>query len=496
MSLLSSSLRGTSYLIGLQAGSRLLTFALNQLILRYTNPSIFGFATIQLELLLSTVLFLCREGCRVAVQRLPASSDAKVSQVVVNLSYLPVLAGLLLSTACTTLFLYTASEESAAIPYFHHSVILYALSTIVELASEPGYNTALHQMDYKTRASCEGVAVLVRCLTAFAVARYGGQSIGALGFACGQFAYSATLLCMYLIKARCHWRPARIDNIWVNTELLMLSFWNTLQSVLKHILTEGDKLMISYFCSNAEQGKYALSANYGGLLARMIFQPVEEATRSYFSNQLPSDLKDRKGRLQQARFMMSLMLRIYLLASMIMVCVLPPVITSLLPSIVGPTWSAIVPVLAWYVYYIPILAVNGILEAFITATASTSLLKQQSILWIICSIAFGIFGFAGRHLGAIGLVLANCGNLSIRIAWAGYHTARILSMNLATFEILPNPGTIAVLIGLGSVIRSLDNADLRQYLISLAASGLVSMSLVVLFENSWAKKKYIAFKSQ
>src|SRR5277367_6786292 len=65
----SVSAKGASYLILLQLFTRLLTFTFNQLLLRHTTPQIFGFATIQLDLLSSTLLFLSREGFRIALQR-------------------------------------------------------------------------------------------------------------------------------------------------------------------------------------------------------------------------------------------------------------------------------------------------------------------------------------------------------------------------------------------------------------------------------------------
>src|SRR5579871_5739926 len=68
-SVLSTSARGASYLILLQLFTRVLTFTFNQLVLRHTTPAIFGFATIQLELLSNTILFVSREGFRIALQR-------------------------------------------------------------------------------------------------------------------------------------------------------------------------------------------------------------------------------------------------------------------------------------------------------------------------------------------------------------------------------------------------------------------------------------------
>ena len=50
---------------------RVLTFTLNQLLVRFVDPEVFGLASIRFELILSTVLFLSREGLRLAMIRLP-----------------------------------------------------------------------------------------------------------------------------------------------------------------------------------------------------------------------------------------------------------------------------------------------------------------------------------------------------------------------------------------------------------------------------------------
>ena len=51
---------GARHLIMSNAFQKACTFGLNQIMLRYSGPEIFGLASIELELLLSTLLFLSR----------------------------------------------------------------------------------------------------------------------------------------------------------------------------------------------------------------------------------------------------------------------------------------------------------------------------------------------------------------------------------------------------------------------------------------------------
>ncbi|CAN0508981.1 unnamed protein product, partial [Ectocarpus sp. 12 AP-2014] len=73
------------------------------------------------------------------------------------------------------------------------------------------------------------------------------------------------------------------------------------QSLLKHVLTEGDKIVLARATSSGhgchrhsgggcsqggtlyEQGVYAIASGYGSLAARLLFQPLEEAARLMFS---------------------------------------------------------------------------------------------------------------------------------------------------------------------------------------------------------------------
>lgn len=95
---------------------------------------------------------------------------------------------------------------------------------------------------------------------------------------------------------------------WVDNGKLKLAGALAGQSLLKHVLTEGDKIVLARATSLGpgcvdgghgsggvaragcgqggslyEQGVYAVASGYGSLAARLLFQPVEEAARLMFS---------------------------------------------------------------------------------------------------------------------------------------------------------------------------------------------------------------------
>jgi hypothetical protein len=52
-------------------------------------------------------------------------------------------------------------------------------------------------------------------------------------------------------------------SLWFDRGLLRLSLSMTMQSLVKHFLTEGDKFVITQISPLADQGGYAVASNYG-----------------------------------------------------------------------------------------------------------------------------------------------------------------------------------------------------------------------------------------
>lgn len=200
-----------------------------------------------------------------------------------------------------------------------------------------------------------------------------------------------------------------------------------LQNGFKYVLTQGDGLLIAALASLRDQGAYALASNYGGLIARMLFQPIEETSRNLFAQLCADPPPEKQGEekaaskvsKQRAATLLQDILRFYNIMSLLAFSI-GPTLAPMLLRVVQPRWADTEAsnVLAIYCYYIPLLAINGVTEAFVAATASNEDLYYQSLF-------MGVFfvGFAGSayyclnvlHLGAVGLVWANCVNMGLRI---------------------------------------------------------------------------------
>lgn len=190
--------RGATYLILLQVGSRLVTFALNQLLIRYMSPALLGAST-QLELYAISVLYFARDSLRVALQR-HSSPQKNAYQTVVNMAYLAIALGIPLSAGLGFLYLRACPED---IPYLRQSLYVYGVAIVLELCTEPAFAAAQHGMQYGIRASAETVATVVRCVVTLSVAIWASRwevFSGVLPFTAGQLAYALALFIVYFVK--------------------------------------------------------------------------------------------------------------------------------------------------------------------------------------------------------------------------------------------------------------------------------------------------------
>jgi oligosaccharide translocation protein RFT1 len=202
---LSTSLVTGRALILLQLLSRLLTFGLNQALVRLAPPEVFGTAAIQFDLICSTILFLSREGVRNALLRASgpvahreddpkgrmSAREAEMKEHA--LATLPLYLGILISILVAGVYTYTLPDSTARQADFHLSLALYVLSALLELAIEPLHIRALRSdpPDIRTRVQAEGGMAIVKAVvtvgTVVLLDRMGkGRPL--LAFALGQMA--------------------------------------------------------------------------------------------------------------------------------------------------------------------------------------------------------------------------------------------------------------------------------------------------------------------
>ncbi|KAK0617521.1 oligosaccharide translocation protein RFT1, variant [Immersiella caudata] len=579
--------RGASLLILLQVVSRAVTFIANQLLLRFLTAQLLGVAT-QLEVYYLSVIFFARESLRVAIQRQDTGSDNgeanRSAQAAVNLGTLAIALGVPLAALFGRLYLGSLSAATLdSTPYLVLSLYLYSVASVVELLSEPAFVVMQARLQFGTRATAEAVATFARCTVTLGVAVWGalqGLELGVLPFAMGQLSYGTGLLVVYswygsglakregfslfpkplepigpfaTRKAQSSEKgPEQAPTTKPNEFVLQYFYRPTLQlassmaaqSVLKHILTQGDTFMVSIFSNSTAQGVYALANNYGGLVARLLFQPIEESSRSYFSHLLApvvatlpledppstdsSDSDDsgkwkpkKKKKKAPAHIIaarnasadLRAILKVYALLSLVIVTLGPTAAPLLLSVVAGPVWvnSGAGACLAAYMWYIPLLAVNGVTEAFVASVAIEREVHWQSLWMGAFSAGFAGAGFVFLRvldMGAIGLVAANSINMLCRILWClAFIRAYFgrLGVEFELLDLMPDPlGVLAAIISSQLVKRithvTWDTAPgATQAIVELVRVATVALPfvfLLMLSERQFLRNCYLAIKGK
>ncbi|KAI7886932.1 Rft-1-domain-containing protein [Lichtheimia hyalospora FSU 10163] len=526
--LLASTAKGAYYLVLLQFSSRMLTFGLHQIVLRYTTAETLGIASVKLELLLSTILFISREGFRCALLRGGSeekersdSEKEQEEQKVTNLAYIPTAIGLITTLLACGYYLSTIDDATSfKYPYYRTSVILFGAAAFAELLVEPLFVLAMNRLYFSLRVSVEGVAVLVRCFITFGMTLLGATSshnaYGVLAFAVAQMAFGLIMMIGYFaffinkVQSR-HMKmsslfPQKLKasngrSYYFDKPMLNLASTLTKQSLLKHVLTEGDKMLISAICSDNDQGIYAFVVNYGSLIVRILFQPLEETTRTLFSKLLSNGDKN-KSSMQTAANVLLMTLRGHMLLGLLFTCFATNYTATLIDLLVGKEWSIhrnAPAVLSVYCMYVPIMGVNGVTEGFVQAVATKKDLSRLSYYMIGFSACFMVAGYIFMHvldLGAIGLVLANMVNLSIRIAYSWNYISCYFGDTIPQLRIrnwFPSKSTIVAFMVAWGITRWSEQivgwSTLQQKAIHIGIGGLCA--LIVAGITVWKEKSWI-----
>ncbi|KAL7454265.1 hypothetical protein ACHAWC_005891 [Mediolabrus comicus] len=489
--------RGTLLSIAL----RLTSFILSQATVRFVSAAALGKASVPLELLLGTALFVSREGFRLALTKDDAEKKGydghTQQQQMINVAWLSVPLGTMISMFAMYLHMHTcnnqnkgggeeAQSENEATDY-KIAGILYCLASFIESLSEPLVIKCLQQMDVTTKAKAEGVALVSKSVSCFVCLSILSSNWAVSAFGISQLMYGFTFTMMMYRFGRSasggiQW-PKRLVSTAPNNpyrtnsksddkkyyakynnfdyQQLKLVLIFTLQGLFKHALTEADKIVLSALAESYDQGIYAIAASYGGLAARLLLQPIEENARLLFSRQgaiierdkhttttAPASkaISEQMNELQQSY---SFLLRTVSLIGLLFSTIAVNYTSILLRILAGYRWgsnSEAIAALSAFCVYTAFLSLNGITEAFVYAVARSG--RDIGRLSIVHALVGGVFallapGLVTNH-AAVGLVSANCISMALRslyslyVAW-GYFAERNFRSLRRMLQMLPRP---------------------------------------------------------
>lgn len=245
-------------------------------------------------------------------------------------------------------------------------------------------------------------------------------------------------------------------------------------------------MILAAMSSLEDQGIYALASNYGGLIARIIFQPLEESSRNLFSALLSTDGADKRStsHTRAAKVHLIEILRAYQLLSTFIFPLGPLLVPELLRILGGRQWSSakVGNLLSLYCYYIPFLAFNGITEAFVSSAANPREIRRQT-LWMgafsACYVLAAYFFLDVWSMGAYGLVLANAVNMAVRTMWSYVFIRSYLHRHgdgLRIGEICIQPASyILTAIATGTTVAQRLSDPSRGIISAIAISGAYAL---------------------
>jgi len=512
------SLRGASLLAGVQFVSRLFTFILNVWLTAYLNDaSAVGIASVQLYLFYTVTLTLAREGLRRTCLRIVPE---KSCSGVINMCWITVLFGISVIVPAT-LAIFLRDENDAVLGSvtrhdYERSLYVTALATAVELISEPFFIAGQGRLLYALRSKIEAVAVVNKCLATVACVWFLDLKVTA--FAVGHLVYSSTLLTMYGNWAFQYDEHLEAPGLWnfkswrdmMPSNRLKIEDWTlprvalsmSAQTVFKLVLAEGEKMvmMIIGLHSN-DQAVYAIVFNLGSLVARFVFQPVEESAFAIFGK------LNSMNSLSESHNLLRILCKWMSIIGLVFVAFGPHFSHFLLRILYGIKWSdgTEAPVaLGMYCYYVLILGINGITEAFVHATGDDAVLRHFNLWLCFFSIVYLASAAVLLQFRIQGLIVANCINMVVRIVYNMFY----ISKHVPAFKSLfPHFKTVAAFLCVHVAMAISERFLYLHFKTNFNAlmhlgAGLVSFALIVLvlfiFENDQirdSKALYTSMKS-
>ncbi|KIY48007.1 Rft-1-domain-containing protein [Fistulina hepatica ATCC 64428] len=227
-------------------------------------------------------------------------------------------------------------------------------------------------------------------------------------FGAGQLSHSCALLLIYISHYDVSLlRPTKSDS--------------------STFLTESDEVILYAFSPLEDQGSYVVAVNYGSLLARIVFQLIEQTLHIYFSKTLSAS--NPATATHELSNTSKTLLWTQILLSTIFVTFAPPYVPLLLNILFLRQYhhTSICTVLSTWVWYIPSLSVIGGLEAFVSSVVDGAVMNQQSRYMAVISplyIASALLFYKIAQPEDRSLVYANMINLAAHIIYALHFTWR------------------------------------------------------------------------
>ncbi|KAK7195005.1 dolichyl-lipid chaperone [Novymonas esmeraldas] len=212
----------------------------------------------------------------------------------------------------------------------------------------------------------------------------------------------------------CLYSLAEAAGVWRRYAVLLHTFLR--ESVLRLALSEGESFALTSLGSETARGYFHLIQSLGSLVARLLFRVWENACYVKWSRDAAL------GHHRAAVRLLTLMLRLSFYVAFAFTLLGPPLTTTFLSTMYATRWATpqVSSALQLYFYGLPLLAWNGLLEAYVRAVAAPAVLQRlqqwmvaETVVYVAaCYVTLAAFGRAdtqGESVSA--LVLLNVFNM-------------------------------------------------------------------------------------
>uniref|UniRef100_A0A1B0BPE0 Protein RFT1 homolog n=1 Tax=Glossina palpalis gambiensis TaxID=67801 RepID=A0A1B0BPE0_9MUSC len=479
--ILKSSLYDAGFSIIFQILCRIVTFGINAFIIRHVGREVLGIMNVRLLLLESTVLFLSREAVsRAALSATSQQREKCTWSQLINQQWITVIICIFVCLPCCYVWLHCLSSvDIVYLDQYRFACYAVLLSCVIELCAEPPVFVSQVFCFVKLKIGLNTLHIFVRSVIFLTIALT-DSTAAIYAFAVAQLASAVTIVLSHYgfyafyinslnrykedrnASSSCFlksdlrdWRKYLFENMddfplkklsdflpgvmkneskFLNSELQILTLSFLKQAVLKQILTEGEKYVMSMspVLNFEQQAMYDVVNNLGSLAARFIFRPIEDSSYFYFTQTISRDvalsdqdkhaLRSFQTKVQEAGIVLGHLSMTVISIGLLALCFGQSYSHTLLYLYGGADFIAGgLPeiLLKWHCLAICFLAINGITEGYMFATNTSQDIDKYNYLLAVFSISFLLLSYLLTTIfGPVGFIFANCINMFCRICYS------------------------------------------------------------------------------
>mmetsp|Transcript_10669 Transcript_10669/g.20737 ORF Transcript_10669/g.20737 Transcript_10669/m.20737 type:complete len:317 (+) Transcript_10669:3514-4464(+) len=248
-------------LLALQLLLKAATFAFNIIIARAANPEDYGVANVDLTLVTVAVMFFSKENIRRAAQRAKRLESAE------SLMWIGIGLDALVAVGA---YWFIAKENTAG------PILIVCFAGLLESLGEPFYAKSMIDLDATPRIRAEAIGTILKCIVTYAALPF-----GLMAFALGLLVQSTSIMLCYIYYRK----GLPTFKLPIEGEVVQASLEMTGMVLLKFLLSEWEKIILMVLYT-AQESVFALVSNLGSVVCRILFSPIEVASRQEITHTL------------------------------------------------------------------------------------------------------------------------------------------------------------------------------------------------------------------